>query len=200
MFAPRQYRRQALTERPGSNHVVPRHSPPAALARSPRRAAVRADEGRPFHPHRLIPRLRGDRSPRSPEARRTPSGSHPGAFCFRRSQGSVHAPKGDDGTDHRKTTSALKHPAAPRPRQGRPRAALRMRCALMLRHGRTGDRQGLNSIRVHGTHTHDRLATAGHTKHRHDRLQRYGFQAPSGARGYAGSVCRACTFGVSQRR
>ena len=44
-----------------------------------------------------------------------------------------------------------------------------MRCALMLRHGRAGDRQCLYRIRVFCTHTHDRLATAGHTKHRHDR-------------------------------
>ena len=73
-----------------------------------------------------------------------------------------------------------------------------MRCALMLRYGRAGNRQCFNRIRVLCAHTHDRLATAGHAKHRHDRLQRYGFKRPSGARGFAGSVCRACTFGVSR--
>jgi len=62
--------------------------------------------------------------PDLPRQRERPRVHHPGAFCFRRSQGRVHAPEGDGTVDDRKTTSALRHPAASRPKQGRPRAAL----------------------------------------------------------------------------
>jgi len=46
-------------------------------------------------------------------------------------------------------------------------------------------------------HTDDRLATAGHAKHRYDRLQRLGFKRPAGARGVADSVCPGLHGGVS---
>lgn len=71
-----------------------------------------------------------------------------------------------------------------------------MRRALMLRHGRRvigGQYEEIGRLRP----ADDRLATAGHAKHRYDRLQRYGFKRPAGARGFADGVCPGLHGGVS---
>lgn len=87
-----------------------------ARVRTARRAPARKRQAAllPHHHHRLILLHRGDRSPRSPEATRTPSGSSTrGRFVF--------GVRGGTTGSKRDCIALPKHPGIAGPRQGKPR-------------------------------------------------------------------------------
>lgn len=114
---------------------------------------------------------RGDRSPRSPEATRTPSGSSTrGRFRF-----GARTKESHDPTRLHRAPEASGHCW---PEAGKHREGARMRRAWMLRHGRKAD------AIAHG------LALSMSCRRRQcgtstNAPQRYGLACPSGARGTA---------------
>ena len=127
------------------------------------------------HHHRLILSHRGDRSPRSPEATRTPSGSSTrGRFRFGARTKESHESNAIASRSRSIRTLLV--------RGRETREGARMRRAWMLRHGRQADAiahgLALSTRRQCGASTND--------------PQRYGLACPSGARGtavaYAGDL------------
>lgn len=156
---------------------------PARVRMARRAVASRHAELLRLHLHRLIPPHRGDRSPRSPEATRTPSGSSTrGRFVSGVRKGIHHTIK----TRLHRAPEASGHCW---PEAGKRREGAGMRRAWMLRHGRQADAvaHGLAlSIHVGGANA----------EHRSNGPQRHGFARPVRCARRCRGVCRGSGEGV----